>query len=208
MTIPIFFDTETTGLSAQSERIIEIAALNAKTGQSFVRLINPGRPIPPEASNIHKITDEMVQQAPTFLAVATEFIEFCKAAAKEVQGPCKVALIAHNNIAFDLPFLKAEFDRNGLNLPSEWVFLDSLYWAKHYRSDLPRHALQYLRQIYGIEANQAHRALDDVVVLKEVFQAMVDDLEFDWVVQKLLSLQPMVAVDKGKPSPFTSVNTQ
>ncbi len=45
-------------------------------------------------------------------------------------------------------------------------------------ADLPRHSLQFLREVYGIEKNNAHRALDDVVVLYEVFQKMVDDLSY------------------------------
>lgn len=188
MIIPIFFDTETTGLSPQNERIIEIAALNALTGESFVRLINPGRPIPSEATAIHKISDAMVAPAPDFAQVAQEFIEFCSA--RDPQH--KTALIAHNNIGFDLPFIRQELLRCNLSIPSHWVFLDTLFWARHYRPDLPRHALQYLRQIYGIDANQAHRALDDVIILKEVFQCMTDDLPWDWICEKLLTLQPKV----------------
>lgn len=179
---PIYFDTETTGLYPQSERIIEIAAYNAATDQSFVRLINPGKPIPREASQVHGITDEMVASAADFKVVGQEFLDFC-------QG--EVALIAHNNIAFDLPFLKTELERAGLAIPSNWIFLDSLHWARYYRPDLPKHALQYLRQIYAIAPNQAHRALDDVIVLKQVFELMIGDLPFSWVTEKLLEIQSL-----------------
>lgn len=183
--IPIYFDTETTGLSAQSERIIELAALRADNGQSFVQLINPGRNIPKEASAIHKITDEMVEGAPGFDLVAAQFLQFCA----PVNPGDRIALIAHNNIGFDKLFIHTEFSRSGITIPSDWVFLDTLFWARHYRSDLPRHALQYLREIYGIEANQAHRALDDVIILKAVFEAMIDDLPFEFVCERLLELQ-------------------
>lgn len=179
----IYFDTETTGLYPDSERIIEIAAYNAMTQQSFVRLINPGKPIPLEASRVHNITDEMVQSAPNFKTVGQEFLDFCS-------GP--VALIAHNNLAFDLPFLKTELERSGLSIPKEWIFLDTLHWARYYRPDLPKHALQYLRQIYAIAPNQAHRALDDVLVLKQVFELMIGDLPFNWVAEKLLEIQSQV----------------
>lgn len=184
----IYFDTETTGLSAQNERIIEIAAFNATTNESFVRLINPQKPIPLEASQIHHITDEMVREAKTFKEVGREFLDFC-------QGD--VALIAHNNIAFDLPFLKMELQRSGLTMPSHWIFLDTLHWARYYRADLPKHALQYLRQIYAIAPNQAHRALDDVLVLKQVFELMTGDLPFSWVAEKLLQIQEL-AVKKSR----------
>lgn len=172
----IFFDTETTGLKAEKDRIIEIAAYDPVDDRSFVSLINPKCPIPPEASAIHRITDEMVKDAPDFGAVAVSFCEFC--------GPDAV-LIAHNNDAFDRPFLEEEFKRTQTAMPG-WRFIDSLKWARKYRPDLPRHALQFLREVYGIPANQAHRALDDVIVLHRVFSAMVDDLPIEKILELLL----------------------
>ncbi len=172
---PIFYDTETTGIRAERDRIVEIAAYDPYLEKSFVQLVNPGSPIPKEASNIHHITDEMVKEAPPFSEVAPQFTAFCEG---------DVVLIAHNNDAFDLFFLKYEFQRAGLLLP-EWPFLDSLKWARRYRPDLPRHSLQSLREVYGIEANDAHRALDDVMVLYKVFMAMCDDLSMETCLELL-----------------------
>ncbi|MFA5250909.1 MAG: DUF3820 family protein [Parachlamydiales bacterium] len=172
---PIFYDTETTGLFSENDRIIEIAALDLYNNRSFEKLINPERPIPQEASSIHHITDEMVKNAPVFADVGQEFLEFC-------QKDC--VLIAHNNDAFDLPFLKAEFKRSGLVEP-KWPTLDSLKWARKYRPDLPRHSLQYLREIYQIPENQAHRALNDVLILKEVFLRLIDDLSIEQAIELL-----------------------
>ena len=62
-----------------------------------------------------------------------------------------------------------------------WRFIDTLKWSRRYRSDLPRHTLQFLRETYGIPANNAHRALDDVIVLHQVFSWMTDDLSIDEV---------------------------
>lgn len=168
---PIFYDTETTGVKADKDRIVEIAAYDPVNNKTFERLIHPGVMIPPEVTAIHNITNEMVADAPSFAEVGTEFIEFCSG---------DVVLIAHNNDAFDYYFLKNEFERHQLLMP-EWKFLDSLKWARRYRADLPRHTLQFLREIYGIEANNAHRALDDVIVLHAVFQSMIDDLSIEEV---------------------------
>ena len=63
-------------------------------------------------------------------------------------------------------------------MPS-WKFFDTLKWARRYRPDLPRHTLQFLREISGISANNAHRALDDVIILEQVFKFMTDDLTMD-----------------------------
>lgn len=163
---PIFYDTETTGVRPDKDRVIEIAAFDPVLNRTFEKLINPGMPIPSEATAIHHITNEMVQDAPSFAQIGVEFSQFCEG---------ETVLIAHNNDTFDMLFLRNEYARHELALP-EWKYLDSLKWARRYRPDLPRHSLQFLREVYQIAANNAHRALDDVIVLHQVFSYMVDDL--------------------------------
>jgi len=193
----IFFDTETTGTNPHADRIIELAAYDADTGKTFERLINPKIPIPPETMMVHQISDEMVKDAPTFDEVAKEFCQFC-------QGD--IALIAHNADGFDTPFLRAEFKRNGVDFPSEWLFIDSLKWSRRYRKDLPRHSLQFLRQSYGIPANQAHRALNDVMVLYEVFKAMTDDLTCEQIATLLHRVSvPELATTELQKKPVDTV---
>ncbi len=170
---PIFFDTETTGVRPETDRIIELAAFDPKRDKTFVQLINPKMAIPADATAVHQITDAMVQSAPSFSQVAQEFVAFCEG---------EIILIGHNSDAFDIPFLRAEFTRNGMALPTHWLFVDSLKWARKYRRDLPRHALQYLRQMYGIQPNQAHRALNDVMMLHQIFQIMTDDLTCEQII--------------------------
>lgn len=173
--IPIYYDTETTGIRTDKDRIIEIAAYDPQNDRKFVQFINPGCPIPTESIAICGITDEMVAEAPSFEVVGKNFIEFC--------GPDAV-LIAHNNERFDKPFLEAECARSNLLLPA-WNWVDTLKWSRKYRSDLPSHALQSLREVYGFEANQAHRALDDVMMLHQIFSMMIDDLSIETVMSLL-----------------------
>lgn len=183
----IFFDTETTGTNPKGDRIVELAAYDPVRGRSFERLINPGIPIPPETIQVHQITDAMVKDAPGFGDIAKEFIEFCDG---------DIALIAHNADSFDTPFLQYEFKRNGVDFPSDWLIIDSLKWSRRYRKDLPRHSLQFLRQTYGIQANQAHRALNDVMVLYEVFSAMTDDLTIEQIAALLkIGTEPKTIIE-------------
>src|SRR5258708_37001294 len=84
---PIFYDTETTGIKADKDRIIEIAAFDPVKNRSFEKLVNPCCPIPPDATAIHNITDEMVKDSPDFSQIGVEFIEFCEG---------ETVLIAHN----------------------------------------------------------------------------------------------------------------
>lgn len=166
---PIYYDTETTGLKPDKDRIIEIAAYDPERKLRFEKFVNPGCPIPSEATAIHHITNDMVASAPSFAQVGSEFIEFCNG---------DVILIAHNNDNFDIHFLRNEFQRSTLPMPP-WKFIDTLKWARRYRPDLPRHTLQFLREIYGIAANNAHRAMDDVLVLAQLFSSLIDDLTIE-----------------------------
>ena len=190
---PIFYDTETTGLKPDRDRIIEIAAYDPMRDKTFHTLINPECPIPPDATAIHSITNEMVQKAPPFKEVGVQFSHFCGNDA---------VLIAHNNDAFDKPFLTYEFARHSLSFLS-CPFIDSLKFARKYRPDLPRYSLQDLRKYFGIPANQAHRALDDVIILHKVFSEMIDDLTMEMIIEimnekRILRTMPF-GKHRGKP---------
>jgi DNA polymerase-3 subunit epsilon len=185
---PIYYDTETTGVRPDRDRIIEIAAFDPIENRSFVHLINPEIPIPPEASAIHKITDEMVATAPSFKEVILLFLDFC---------PPESVLIAHNNDAFDKLFLEQEFKRAGVNIPA-FHYIDTLKWARKYRNDLPKHTLQSLREVYGFPPNNAHRALDDVIILHQVFSSMIDDLPMETVIELLKKPQVLSRMPFGK----------
>ncbi len=185
---PIYYDTETTGIRSEKDRIVEIAAFDPTLNRTFCQFVKPGIPIPPEASSIHHITDDMVENSPSFKEVGQAFIDFC--------GPDAV-LIAHNNDAFDRHFLNNECNRHELILPT-WPQVDSLKWARKYRKDLPRHSLQFLREIYGIPSNQAHRALDDVIVLYKIFSQMIDDLSIETVIELLSAPTQISKMPFGK----------
>jgi len=178
---PIYYDTETTGIRSESDRITELGAYDPVNDKYFNELINPGIPIPEESSRITGITDETVKDAASLAVVGPKFLEFCSG---------DVVLIAHNNDSFDKHFLINEFKRHNLLLP-DFRYIDTLKWSRKYRPDLPRHALQYLREVYGVSANNAHRALDDVMVMYEIFSQMIGDLPIEKVYELLNQ--------KGKP---------
>ena len=185
---PIYYDTETTGVRPGKDRIIELAAYDPVREKTFCSFINPGCPIPAEASAISHITDEMVKDAPPFGDVARDFLIFCEG---------DVVLIAHNNDSFDKLFMEDEFQRSGTPMPL-WPFIDTLKWARKYRSDLPRHGLQFLREVYKIEANNAHRALDDVMVMYQIFTRMIDDLGYPSIISLLKEVKELTRMPFGK----------
>ena len=101
---PIIYDTETTGIDSKKDRIIEIAAFDPVLNKTYCKLVNPKMPIPETSTQITGITDEMIQDAPTFDIIAKEFIEFCSG---------EVVLVAHNNDNFDKYFLAWDLKKKG-----------------------------------------------------------------------------------------------
>lgn len=196
---PIYYDTETTGTRPEKDRIVEIAAYDPVNNKSFTQLVQPGLAIPEEVIAIHGITNEMVADAPNFEKAGRAFIEFCA-------DDC--VLIAHNNDSFDRHFLLHEGKRHQIQMPN-WPMIDTLKWARKYRPDLPRHSLQFLRQIYGIAENTAHRALDDVLVLHQLFSIMIDDLPLEKVLELLGDasevLPEVMPFGKHQGKPFNEI---
>ena len=157
----VYYDTETTGLDSTKERIIEIAFLKESDGSSISKLINPQIPIPPSSTKIHNITNNMVAKAPTFDDIISELVSF---------APTCTLFVAHNNDAFDIHFMQNEFRRSSKTLPKHWIFIDSLKWSRKFRPDFTSHRLQHLRKVFNIKENNAHRALDDVIILQKIFK--------------------------------------
>lgn len=107
-----FIDLETTGINITADRIVEIAIVKIKLGgirEVKRKLINPEMPIPPQATAVHGISDEMVKEAPTFKQAANEIVQF-------LQG-CDLA--GYNSNRFDIPMLVESFLRAGVELNME-----------------------------------------------------------------------------------------
>lgn len=100
----VFFDTETTGVDCVKDRIVSLAACKISpdaTEESFYQLINPQMPIPPDATAVHGITDEMVKDKPTFQVLAGAIEGFFRG--------CDLGGFNVSN--FDVPLLHEEFCR-------------------------------------------------------------------------------------------------
>jgi len=101
----VFFDLETTGTSATTDRIVEICAIKIHedgSKEEFHQLINPTIPISPEATAVHGITDEMVAGEPTFGDLAEKLASFFTG--------CDLG--GYNIRRFDVPMLMEEFYRH------------------------------------------------------------------------------------------------
>ncbi|NUM89447.1 MAG: 3'-5' exonuclease, partial [Bdellovibrionales bacterium] len=161
----VAFDTETTGLYPASEALVEIGAVrfNLLTGatEHFQTFVNPGKPIPLQATRVHGITDEMVFEAPSAREALPAFFQF-------LEGAVPVA----HNAGFDLGFLSLHGLRNGVALPSVPV-LDTLMFSRRVLSHLPSHKLEVLVRELAVPGNTFHRALADARSCMEVFRHVV-----------------------------------
>lgn len=101
----IVLDTETTGLDPYADhRLVEIGCIelinHMPTGRQYHQYINPQRPMPKEAFDVHGLGDEFLKDQPVFAEVADDFIEFI--------GEDSVLVI--HNASFDMKFLNAELE--------------------------------------------------------------------------------------------------
>ncbi|XVF05983.1 hypothetical protein REPUB_Repub06bG0008700 [Reevesia pubescens] len=178
----IIYDTETSGLSRKDDRIIEIALQDLSGGENstFQTLVNPGRYV--ANSHVHGISTNMVcrPDVPRMEELIPILLQFVKSR----QKPGGYVLWgAHNSFAFDLPFLINEFSRCSYEIPSNWLFMDTLSLARELMksggSNLPSGtSLQALREHYRIPlVGSAHRAMSDVRTLAMILQMLTFDLK-------------------------------
>jgi len=190
----VVFDLETTGLDAKKEHIVELGAIKFDGRGPIARfstLINPGIPMPLEASRVNGINDAMLADKPPLDAVLPDFIRF-------IQG---TTLIAHNagfdcgfvNAALGLRWERAKREHRDVGQASlldgpedemktagltPWVppfaslpnrIVDTVAFAKEAFPGRYKYNLQELARFLEIEAKDAHRALDDARVCMELF---------------------------------------
>jgi DNA polymerase III epsilon subunit family exonuclease len=160
----IALDVETTGLSARTDRIVEIGAVrfdaSGRTLDRFEQLVNPKCPMPSRVQAIHGISDADVADAPEASSVLPEFLAF-------IGDADRTWLIAHN-AAFDAGFLGSELRRAGLPSPGHRL-VDTLHLARRRRPDLVSHRLDYLAVVLKLDDSRKHRALADSLRVKELW---------------------------------------
>ncbi len=160
-----FIDLETTGVNLSSDRIIEIAIVKILpdgSRQVKRKLINPEMPIPPQSTEIHGITDDMVKDAVTFKQSANElkqFIENCD-------------LGGYNSNRFDIPLLMEEFLRSGIELDlttRKMVDVQHIFYTME-----PRTLTAAYKYYCNKELEGAHSAEHDINATIDVLLAQME----------------------------------
>jgi DNA polymerase-3 subunit epsilon len=163
-------DIETTGGSAQIEKITEIAIYQHDGTQitaEFVSLVNPERNIPYFITNLTGITNEMVEDAPRFYEIAKKIIEL-------TEGRIFVA----HNARFDYSFIRQEYKSLGFNFKRN--ILDTVALS---RKLIPGHKSYSLGNIctdLSISINGRHRASGDALATVKLFELLIaKDIEMN-----------------------------
>lgn len=168
----VVFDTETTGLLPSSgDEIVQIAALRLLggkriPGEEFESLVNPERPIPATATEVHHITNEMVADAPTIAEVGRRFHSFAHDA----------VLVAHN-APFDLEFLRRHEADIGKSF--DHPVLDTVLLSAVVFGQSETHTLDALTERLGIviPPEARHTAMGDTIATAAALEMMIPMLE-------------------------------
>ncbi|MBF0720975.1 exonuclease domain-containing protein [Sanguibacter inulinus] len=172
------FDTETTGVDVSQDRIVSAALVRRDSATTDVRtwLLDPGVPIPPEASAIHGITTEVARAEGQDPAGAIDEI------AKELAGALSSGIpVVAFNATFDLCILQAELDRYGLPSLEDRIdgrvapVIDPLVLDR--ALDRYRRGPRKLVDLCGVYAvvgdGELHTADVDVIATLDVLHAML-----------------------------------
>ena len=168
LSLPIaVVDVETTGLSPEKDRVIEIAIVRYNPDgsiQEWSSLVQPQRKIPLRTINIHHITDKMVDNAPLFEELTTNIYNI-------IDG----CLFVAHNVDFDFQFIQNEYSRCHRNMPRIIAKVDTLAISRKI-FNFPRNDLQSLIVRFGLQSQVAHRASYDAFNTFQIFKLMLQNL--------------------------------
>ncbi|WP_289158958.1 3'-5' exonuclease [uncultured Muribaculum sp.] len=161
----VFFDLETTGVNILRDKIVEISYIKVlPSGEEEEKTlrVNPGMPIPAEATAVHHITDDDVKDCPRFKDVAKEL-------ARVFQG-CDIA--GFNSNRFDVPLLMQEFATAGVEIDmARHNFVD----VQNIFHKMEQRTLVAAYKFYcGKDLEAAHSANADTRATYEVLKAQLD----------------------------------
>ncbi|MBR0396792.1 MAG: PolC-type DNA polymerase III, partial [Eubacterium sp.] len=184
----VVFDIETTGLSNQTCKIIEIGAVRVEGGKitdRFSTFVNPGVPIPMRIEELTSISDNMVLDAPPIEQVLPEFLEFCSGA----------VMVAHN-ADFDMGFIIKACEEQGF--PDHFTYVDTVAMARVLLPGLGSFKLDKVAKAVGVLLDHHHRAVDDAACTAEILVKFIQMLA-DRGVTDLDGLNEMASVsDEAK----------
>jgi DNA polymerase-3 subunit epsilon len=161
-----FVDLETTGGSADYDRITEVGivrVIDGELAEEWSSLVNPERPIPAYIENFTGISDRMVADAPRFAEIAATLRQ-------KLHG---AVFVAHN-ARFDYTFLRSEFFKADMNFSAK--VLCTVKLSRRLFPQYVRHNLDAVMERNGLACSARHRALGDAKVLQDFWFKLRSEL--------------------------------
>ena len=160
------FDTETTGLRpSEGDEIVSIGGVRIVNGrmlreETFDRLIDPGRPISRESTQVHGIDDAMVKGQPDIRDALPAFSRFAQ----------ETVLVGHN-AAFDMRFFQIKEEPTGVTL--RMPVLDTILLSAVVHPHHEDHSIEGIAVRLGVNIAGRHTALGDAIVTGELFLKLI-----------------------------------
>lgn len=161
----VFFDLETTGTDTSKDRIVEISLVKLfPDGKEEINtfLVNPGIPIPAEASAVHGITNEDVKDKPSFSQFAPTLLEIL----------ANSDLCGYNLVKFDFPLLRMEFARNHIDF--NIIGVNIIDPMRIFMKNEPRDLTAALKFYCNENLENAHSAEADTIAAKKILLAQIE----------------------------------
>lgn len=162
----IVYDTETTGLNAQRDRVIQFSGIKFSIENNALKekeridvYINPEYPLPPKITEITGISDDMLVNAAKEPEVFPEIKKFFGEA----------PVICGHNVSFDNGFLTEMYTRNSETF-SPSIILDTLEMSRDItKGEAGSNKLGDIARMYGVDSDLTfHNALDDVIACSRI----------------------------------------
>ncbi len=169
-------DIETTGGMATQDSITEVAAVvtdGKNIKDQFQSLVYTHQPVPDHITALTGITNEMLRDAPPFNDLAPALREF-------LSGHVFVA----HNVSFDYGFLKAHFQRAGIDYKAKRLCTVRL--ARKVFPGLPGYSLGKLCTWFGITNHRRHRAMGDALATTQLLHKIIEN-DNAGIIQQMLN---------------------
>ena len=170
----ICFDLETTGLSANRDKITEIGAVKVVNGEitdTFSTFANPEMPISAKITELTGINDDMVKDAPSQEQAVRAFLDF---AGDNV-------LVAHN-APFDTSFIRKACEN--FDIPYNYTSIDTVAISRAILPDIKNCKLDTVAKYLRLGDFNHHRACDDAMMLAQIFVNLCTRLKDDYKITK------------------------
>lgn len=181
----VALDVETSGLSPDDDKIIEIGMAKILDGElagKYSALINPKRVISARIVELTGITQDMLDDKPAIEEIIDDILEFIG----------DYPILGHN-VNFDYGFLKKAAVNSGYSFEKQGI--DTLKLARRLLPEVEHKNLEYLCNYFGIDAGNSHRAYDDAVSAWRLFMRLYSINPEDEGFNELITLSHSVKRD-------------